>query len=531
MVAEGEFNAGSVLLAPLAAKVGLPVDQFNFLACQLLALLLSYPFRKLLHPALVGPAVRHLFSVVVGLSLAYFCFGYQVIHLFLLSSVAYACMRLLAPSVSQRVVLVFALSYLSVVHIYRMYYDYGGYTLDVTGPLMIMVQKVTALAYSVHDGTVADDKLTPDQREQRCVRIPSLVEFYSYMFYFHGIMVGPLCFYADYKRFVEGKNYRRDPATGEWSDSVTPPEETPSPLFPFLQKLVYTCLCAYIMMVVIPQQGAEMLIDPAWIAAHGFAYRLWVMVKNIGWIRGRYYFAWVLADLINNCAGLGYSGTDPKTGREKWSLCKNVDVRRLEMATSLKVNVESWNKLTAIWLRRIIYDRLPPSVNLYGVYFVSALWHGFYPGYYVTFFSVAFLTLAARKVRRNVRPFFQTSPQLAMVYDVITWTCTRISCPYLAAPFIFLSLRNTWTFYSSYYFSVHLAAAALILVLPEGKSSRPAKKKSEAPVVDAASGTGDAAPGTGDAAPGTGDAASGVGDAAPVEIPANAGESENKKEL
>ena len=35
-------------------------------------------------------------------------------------------------------------------------------------------------------------------------------------------------------------------------------------------------------------------------------------------------------------AGLGYSGTDPKTGREKWSLGKNVDIRRLEMATSLK---------------------------------------------------------------------------------------------------------------------------------------------------------------------------------------------------
>ena len=46
-----------------------------------------------------------------------------------------------------------------------------------------------------------------------------------------------------------------------------------------------------------------MLIDPEWIANHGFFYRLWIMVKNIGWIRGKYYFAWVFADLINNCAG------------------------------------------------------------------------------------------------------------------------------------------------------------------------------------------------------------------------------------
>lgn len=479
MVAEGEFNAGSVLLAPWADIVGLPPDQLNFLFCQLIALILTYPFRHFLHPAVVGATTRHVVSTSLGLFLAYFCFGYQVVHLFFLSTVSYACMRLFAPSVSQRVVLVFALSYLSIVHVYRMYYDYGGYTLDVTGPLMIMVQKVTALAYSIHDGTVPDDKLTADQREQRCIKVPTLLEFYSYMFYFHGIMVGPLCFYADYKRFVEGRNYRRDPATGLWSDRVTPKEESPSPLFPFLQKLVYTFLCAFIMMVIIPQQGTDMLIDPEWIATHGFFYRLWTMVKNVGWIRFRYYFAWVLADLINNCAGLGYSGTDPKTGREKWSLCKNVDIRRLEMATSLKVNVESWNKLTALWLRRIIYDRLPPSVQLYATYFVSALWHGFYPGYYVTFFSVAFMTMAARKVRRNVRPHFQASTQMALLYDAITWICTRIACPYLASPFVFLSLRNTWTFYSSYFFVFHVGAGVLILILPEGKSSRVEKKKSE----------------------------------------------------
>ena len=261
MVAEGEFSAGSVLLAPLAGAIGLPVDQLNFLACQLTALLLSYPYRRLLHPAIVGPEIRHAVSTILGLLFAYFCFGYQVVHLFFLSTVSYVCMRAFAPSVSNRVVLVFALSYLSVVHLYRMYYDYGGYTLDVTGPLMIMVQKVTALGYSIHDGTVPDDKLTADQREQRCSKIPNLLEFYSYMFYFHGVMVGPLCFYADYKRFVEGRNYRRDPVSGIWKDEITPPDETPSPLFPFLQKLVYTCLCAYIMMIIIPQQGTRVAVS------------------------------------------------------------------------------------------------------------------------------------------------------------------------------------------------------------------------------------------------------------------------------
>lgn len=51
-----------------------------------------------------------------------------------------------------RTVAVVALSYLSGIHFHRQYYDYGSYSLDITGPLMIITQKVTSLAFSIHDG-------------------------------------------------------------------------------------------------------------------------------------------------------------------------------------------------------------------------------------------------------------------------------------------------------------------------------------------------------------------------------------------
>lgn len=49
------------------------------------------------------------------------------------------------------------------------------------------------------------------------------------------------------------------------------------------------------------------------------------------------------------------------------------------------------------WLRMIVYDR----VNKYATvltYGLSALWHGFYPVYYLTFASGALFTFAARTV-------------------------------------------------------------------------------------------------------------------------------------
>ena len=65
---------------------------------------------------------------------------------------------------------------------------------------------------------------------------------------------------------------------------------------------------------------------------------------------------------------------------------------------SLKEIVEAWNKTSTIWLRRCVYERLPASYNLAATYAASAVWHGFYPGYYFTFGSSALFILASRKV-------------------------------------------------------------------------------------------------------------------------------------
>lgn len=56
-------------------------------------------------------------------------------------------------------VMVVALTYLSCVHLHRQYYDYGSLSLDITGPLMIITQKVTSLAFSIHDGLTREEKV------------------------------------------------------------------------------------------------------------------------------------------------------------------------------------------------------------------------------------------------------------------------------------------------------------------------------------------------------------------------------------
>jgi len=103
--------------------------------------------------------------------------------------------------------MVWAMGSMSAAHIYRMATDFGGWHLDFTGPLMVMVQKITLLAYALHDGKARKDSdLKDDQRKQKIDTCPSLLEYFTYMFNFHSILAGPSCTIKEFLTFMDGSN-------------------------------------------------------------------------------------------------------------------------------------------------------------------------------------------------------------------------------------------------------------------------------------------------------------------------------------
>jgi len=478
--AEASYYAGSHLLLPVSKAIGLPVDQINFVACHILSLLLAAPFRYFLHPSTTSAQVRHSFELTVGFVMAAFCFGKTVVQLLILSCLSYVILSVgtaagSGPSVAAKthvVVFVFSMLYLCCNHVYRQIYDYGSYTLDVTGPMMLMVQKITGLAFSYYDSRRPRSQLTADQLDQIVVVKPSILEFLSYMFYFHGMMCGPPCTYADYKRFIEGTNGIKDASSGVWSSKVVSRGESPSPWRPFGLKLSYALICCIIMLFVAPHCDPLLIVDERFLNSANFLKRFFTGVLFLGMLRSRYYFAYYLSESINNLAGLGFDGVD-KEGNENWDLINNVEISKVEFSLSLKELVEAWNKTSTIWLRRCVYDRLPASINLAATYVISAIWHGFYPGYYFTFGSTALFILASRKVRRNVRPMFQSSRRLSLFYDALTFTATRIVNPYCFGPFLFLTIDRAFRLSKSIYFAFHVGALLVLLLLPKGRSLTP----------------------------------------------------------
>lgn len=174
-----------------------------------LALILASGFRSYLNPKKTSASARHAYGLIIGLLFGYFCFGQQAIHIAGLPAVCYVIMLTQDPRFVQRIVMVVSLAYLSCVHVHRQYTDYGSYTIDITGPLMIITQKVISVAFSLHDGFVRSNNkdLSKSQQYHMIEKVPSPLEYFAYMLNFQSLMAGPLVFYRDYIEFIEGYNF------------------------------------------------------------------------------------------------------------------------------------------------------------------------------------------------------------------------------------------------------------------------------------------------------------------------------------
>nr|XP_023670460.1 lysophospholipid acyltransferase 1 [Paramormyrops kingsleyae] len=456
-------TTGCTWLQSVSEVVGFPLDQVNFLACQSLALLAAFWFRLYLSPQHVSPLVRHAVAALLGMSFIVFCFGWYSLHIFMLVFSCYCIMIKANADNIHRYSLMVAMGYLTICQISRAYiFSYGILSTDFSGPLMILTQKITMLAFQVHDGMCGNPgELTAEQKRLAVPSKPCLVEYLSYNLNFLSVLVGPCSSYKDYVEFIEGRHIRGrlSLANGKQSGQDSWPE--PSPMRAVTHKLLVCLVCLFLFLTLTRALPIAHNIDPQFLSEASFMSRLTYAFFSVQAARPKFYFAWTLSDAINNAAGYGFKGVD-KNGLESWDLISNLNILGIEMATSFKTFIDNWNIQTGVWLKCVCYDRAPRN-RMALTFLLSAVWHGVYPGYYFTFLTGIPITQAARIVRRNFRHHFLSSAALKLGYDVLTWAATQLAISYTVMPFLLLATEPSMRFYSSMYFHFHIISILVVI--------------------------------------------------------------------
>lgn len=457
----------------LADRLGAAPDEIKLI----FSFLLSYPLAGLLKRVPdARPDRKNLF--IIGVALFYlvglFDLWVGIRTLFISSAAAYGIAYWLRGSPYMPWIgFAFLMGHMSVNQLNRQFANDPS-TVDITGAQMVLVIKLSAFCWNVADGLVPDDQLTPFQRDRALQELPALLDYAGYVLFFPSLLVGPACDFAEYRRWLDTSMF----AVPASVDPAKRPRtrrrrKIPRSGTPAMLKMaaglawigLFLVLSGYYPTSALLGDGATKPASP-W----AFVQRI-AVVYAVGFVaRTKYYGVWSLTEGACILAGLGFNGVDPASGRISWNRVQNVDAWGVESAQNTRAYLENWNMKTNAWLRNYVYLRVTPRGRKPGfrasmaTFVTSAFWHGFYPGYYLTFVLASFIQTVAKNFRRYLRPFFlDPSTQAPLpskpVYDVLSFLATQLAFSFAVAPFVLLTLPDSLLAWSRVYFYIIVAVA------------------------------------------------------------------------
>ena len=498
-----------------------------------IAFLLAFPLASL-YRRLPSVAAKHLLGAVAGVAFLAYSSDRAAYYPIATAVASYAIIRLAPQRASPWLVLAVTLVVLCFAHLRRIFVP-QDLAWDFSGAQMVLTIKLSSVAFEIMDGASlraagpapspsreglhvsppaahggpASAAIAPtpnnvgvplealpgdprhakhpalrwkQERLDRAIQVmPTLLEFVGFAFFFGAVLVGPAFDYYEYTTSLTGAKYRTRP-DGQ--------RHRPSAERAYLRLIGQALgfMVAHVALTTYLPPSA--LVSPAFAEASSFLVRAaWIFGTMLG-ERCKYYFVWLMSEGACMSAGFGWvyhraldgPGAPPAVDAAAalagdWSGVSNVSPLAFERAQSLQQASVVWNKHTSTWLRRCVYQRVPPALGLLATYVVSAFWHGFWPGYYLFFLSAAVGQVVNRWARSRVRPWFLPGAPLAAHKRLYDWAGIAATAGYinhLAVSFVLGTVDKSVAVWRPVYYAGHVlvlvVGAAVLAVRPPRKA-------------------------------------------------------------
>ncbi|CCE80463.1 Piso0_003580 [Millerozyma farinosa CBS 7064] len=452
------------LVVGLENATGLEESQVQVLLCTLLSFPFGIVFKRLPDK---NYTLKNVYIISVS---AFYIYGVLnlydgVIKLFVASLGSYFITRYVRTNFMPWINFTFLMLYLAYQHILVQFVadDKAG-KIDITGALMVLVMKLSAFGWSIHDAKQPKDTLSEYAKSRAIRRHPNLLFYLGYVFFYASLLTGPAFDYVDYERFIYSTLFDDVP------DSKRPGSKRkrriPRSGFPSFMKLVQGLFWAMLLFILGNYVSVDYVLS-GFLERNGFIYRIFYL-----WILGffyrlKYYAIWMMAEGACIQCGIGYNGYDENIGQFKWNRVQNVDPVKFETGQNVHVCLESWNMNTNKWLKNYVYVRLarkgkkPGFKSTLVTFATSAFWHGTNPGYFLTFIMGAFLQTVGKIFRKNLRPMFLendgvTPKASKKFYDIACYFVTQLSFGFIVQPFILLDFWKSIYVWRITYFYVQI---------------------------------------------------------------------------
>ena len=119
--------------------------------------------------------------------------------------------------------------------------------------------------------------------------------------------------------------------------------------------------------------------------------------------------------------------------------------------------------------------------RLLATYFISALWHGIYPGYYICFFGAAFVTVGLdnffKKLPGRGGLFENNATAIEFMCKLLKWLVVFLCMDFIVLGLLFLSIEHSYVAQRAFGFYAYALVVGLFVVfsfVPGRRSKRKA---------------------------------------------------------
>ncbi|KAK9362732.1 MBOAT, membrane-bound O-acyltransferase family-domain-containing protein [Lipomyces starkeyi] len=472
----------------IAKSIGMPTDPLKLF----LTFLLSYPLCAVLKRLPDSkPIYKQLFCLSVSTFYLLGIFSlWDGLKTLLISSLGtYTLAKYVKSPLMPWVVFLFLMGHLTINHVNRYFNPLWESQVDITGAQMVLVMKLSAFGWNVHDGRRPAAELSSIQKDRALPTLPTIIDYLTYVFFFPSLLVGPSFDYAEFRRWLDFSMFDVESTAPQPMNGKL--RKVRKRKIPRSGRVAARKALEGVFWIGL-WIGLGTVLSPKYILsnefrARSFLFRIFYLWPLGFYYRLKYYGAWSLSEGACILSGLSYNGVDPATNKRKWDRVKNIDPYRFETGQNTYTLLETWNMNTNKWLKTYVYLRVTPKGKKPGfnstfiTFLTSAFWHGVSPGYYLTFVTGAFMQSSGRAARRYIRPFFLTSDlsqggPYKTYYDVLTYVGTQLTMAYAVQPFILLTFNDSMRAWRAVYFYIHVGLFTMTVIF----SAKPVKKQIEA---------------------------------------------------
>jgi len=290
--------------------------------------------------------------------------------------------------------------------------------------------------------------------------LPSPLLVISYIFYFNGLMCGPICSFEEFYNLVgNDPSKKNEKLTSRIS-------HTKRLVYKGFKKLFVSLCWLSVFLVLSPFFSIDKYFnDGYWIEWNWIFRILYLHVVLIVW-RSLLYFAWLAAEGAIIWSGL-VLGRHDKPSIE----FSNANIYNIELGLQdLRSMVHNWNISVQEWLYHDVYIRMMDisgsKWSRFGhvyVFFISAWWHGIYPGYFVTLVSYALAMNAEAKLLKLFK--YDSAKESSIAIQTMRRILMRIVFVYITTTHLALTWDRTILLLGSFYYIGHIMILLVIALL------------------------------------------------------------------